>query len=90
MYRSFKLYVFVCDSNLLKSFVLITIPRNAPEHKVLLSKLCSIQLSLSYNFFLLRRKTLSLVLIEDIGKNLSGQDKNLSNQIQQNTHSIYI
>ena len=35
------LYVFVCDTNLLKKFlVLITIiSRNSPEHKVLLSKI---------------------------------------------------
>ena len=46
------------------------------------AKLCSIQFSLSPNFCLLRRKTLSLVLIEEIGKDVSGQDKTVLSEFQ--------
>ena len=34
------------------------------------------------NFCLLRRKTLSLILIEEIGKDVSGQDKTVLTEFQ--------
>ena len=46
------------------------------------AKLCSIQFLLSPIFCLLRRQNLSLVFIEEIGKDVSGQDKTVLTEFQ--------
>ena len=80
----------ICHSYLLEYFfVLINISTNAPEHKVLLSKIVLNPIFIISSLLFVKKNNLSLVLIEEIGKDVSGQDKTVLGKIKQITLILY-